>query len=735
MKSNNFNHQNFLSKFISKNEWSAVVILIIGFFATIIITFFVFKNVKKQAQEEFTQVCTEIEMNMDTRLHAHALLLRTGAAFFSVADTITRKEWKKFVDNSKIEKNLPGIQGVGFSLIIPKNLLEEHIRRIQGEGFTNYRVYPAGNRDVYTSIVYLEPFSYRNRRAMGYDMYSDSTRRKAMDASRDYDIAMLSGKVALVQETNEDVQFGTLMYVPVYKSHMPISTIEERRAAIKGWVYSPYRMNDLMKGILGRWDKMKAKRIHLKVYDDVISANSLLYDSQINDTIKSVDTQFRTHSIPIEFNGKKWLLSFSQPNPQFSAFNSLVISVLISGLVISFLLFLLTKLLFNSVKRSYELAEKLTIDIKRSEEKYHSDFNLLHSIIESPTKIIIFALDRSYQYTSFSKFHKETMKTIWGADIQIGMSILDVISRDDDKEGAKQNFEKALNGESFIVTEEYGDDAGQRTFYENYYSAIKNSDGEIVGVSVFVIDISQRLQAEHAQFISEKKYNEIFEQSPVAIKYYDSKGILVNLNSAAIRLFGIVNIQEVMGTSLFDIHILTKMQKDKLLKRESIYFEYEFDFEYIKEHNLYESSRSGKITLDCSISPLTSGDLLIGYVARAQDISERKKSEAILNDSEIRYRRLFETAQDGIIILDADTGKIVMVNPFLVQMLGYTEEQFIEKAIWEIGTFKNITASHEKFLELKQQNYVRYENLPLETSKGEIIEVEFVSNVYLVYQK
>ncbi len=108
---------------------------------------------------------------MNTRLHTHALLLRTGSAFFSVADTITRAEWKKFVDNSKIEKNLPGIQGVGFSLIIPKKLLEEHIRRIQGEGFPNYRVYPAGNRDIYTSVVYLEPFSYRNRRAMGYDMY------------------------------------------------------------------------------------------------------------------------------------------------------------------------------------------------------------------------------------------------------------------------------------------------------------------------------------------------------------------------------------------------------------------------------------------------------------------------------------------------------------------------------------------------------------------------------------
>jgi len=98
--------------------------------------------------------------------------------------------------------------------------------------------------------------------------------------------------------------------------------------------------------------------------------------------------------------------------------------------------------------------------------------------------------------------------------------------------------------------------------------------------------------------------------------------------------------------------------------------------------------------------------------------------------SEIRYRRLFESAKDGILILDAETGMIKDVNPFLIKLLGYSKEEFIEKEIWEIGFFKDIAANKEKFLELRRKMYVRYDNLPLETADGKKINVEFVSNVY-----
>jgi PAS domain S-box-containing protein len=107
------------------------------------------------------------------------------------------------------------------------------------------------------------------------------------------------------------------------------------------------------------------------------------------------------------------------------------------------------------------------------------------------------------------------------------------------------------------------------------------------------------------------------------------------------------------------------------------------------------------------------------------------KLRAELKASEIRYRRLFESAKDGILILDAESGKIIDVNPFLIELLGFSKENFLDKEIWHLGLFKDQAANKEKFMELKEREYVRYENLPLETIKGRKINVEFVSNIYL----
>jgi PAS domain S-box-containing protein len=103
-----------------------------------------------------------------------------------------------------------------------------------------------------------------------------------------------------------------------------------------------------------------------------------------------------------------------------------------------------------------------------------------------------------------------------------------------------------------------------------------------------------------------------------------------------------------------------------------------------------------------------------------------------LKDSELRYRRLFEAAQDGILILDAKTGTIVDINPFLVDMLGYSREECVQKKLWELGAFKDLKANKLAFDTLLENEYIRYQDLPLKTKNGQLIQVEFVSNVYSV---
>lgn len=135
----------------------------------------------------------------------------------------------------------------------------------------------------------------------------------------------------------------------------------------------------------------------------------------------------------------------------------------------------------------------------------------------------------------------------------------------------------------------------------------------------------------------------------------------------------------------------------------------------------------------------TTDDRIDGLVITFTDITvakklemEAKKTNDILAISEIRYRNLFSMAKDGILVLDAETGVIVDVNPFLIELLGYSKTELVEKAIWEIGFLSDVIANKEKFSELQEKEFVRYENLPLETADGRKINVEFVSNVYLV---
>ncbi len=264
-------------KFARRKWRTAWIVLAIGLAITATAAVYVHSRVDELAERAFTFHCNEVQNAISGRLDDHARILLGGAALFNASDSVSREEWRIFTKHQKVETQLPGIQGIGFSLLIPRAELARHIQAIRDEGFPEYRVKPEGDREFYSSIIYLEPFSDRNLRAFGYDMFSEAVRREAMELARDTDYATLSGKVVLVQETDKNAQAGTLMYVPVYRKGMPTDTVEHRRAALHGWVYSPYRMRDLMGGILGGRDLEKEQRLHFRLFDgERPSAESLL---------------------------------------------------------------------------------------------------------------------------------------------------------------------------------------------------------------------------------------------------------------------------------------------------------------------------------------------------------------------------------------------------------------------------------------------------------------------------
>ena len=141
---------------------------------------------------------------------------------------------------------------------------------------------------------------------------------------------------------------------------------------------------------------------------------------------------------------------------------------------------------------------------------------------------------------------------------------------------------------------------------------------------------------------------------------------------------------------------------------------------------------SEKIINDWTLIVRNHDGRITHYKGIVEDITERERAEKAMVASETRYRRLFEAAKDGILIINWDTGQVIDVNPFLAELLGYSKDEIVGKELWEIGLIQNIVDSKDAFKKLQSEEYVRYENLPLQTKDGRSIDVEFIANVYLV---
>jgi len=171
----------------------------------------------------------------------------------------------------------------------------------------------------------------------------------------------------------------------------------------------------------------------------------------------------------------------------------------------------------------------------------------------------------------------------------------------------------------------------------------------------------------------------------------------------------------------WDTPLLRTLLHEVLSNNRSVHdFEVEHDFPGIGHRALLLNAR--KFSPESNAPPL--------ILLAIEDVTDRKRAEAALKGSEIRYRRLFESAKDGILILDACTLKVIDSNPFMSDLLGYSHDEFLGKELWEIGLFADKQASQAAYRELQKNGYIRYDHLPLESRNGQQVEVEFVSNVY-----
>ena len=298
---------NLIAKPLMRHAYTAPLCAMIVFCASMAVTYLLQNNAYSVAREIqsdwFARRAENVLERIKARMLTYEQVLRGLSSLYISSESVSRLAFRDYVSNIQIDKNYPGIQGLGFAVLIPASQISKYIAATQREGFPEFTLRPDGVRDTYTSITYIEPFSGKNLRAFGFDMYSESVRRAAMERARDQDQLSVSGRVRLMQEDGPIVQAGVLMYLPVYRYGLAHLTQSDRRANLMGWVYAPFRMNDLMDRIL----EGAKEEVDIEIFnDEPVSADNLLYDSDRINSSAVTDTALFHSAFKIEVADKFW---------------------------------------------------------------------------------------------------------------------------------------------------------------------------------------------------------------------------------------------------------------------------------------------------------------------------------------------------------------------------------------------------------------------------------------------
>ena len=251
---------------------------------------------------------------------------------------------------------------------------------------------------------------------------------------------------------------------------------------------------------------------------------------------------------------------------------------------------------------------------------------------------------------------------------------------------------------------------------------IRNANGEVAGVVLVFRDVTDLRE-------SEERFRLLVEGAQdYAIFMLDPQGYITTWNIGAERIKG-YSAKEIIGKHFSCFYPPEKIEEgypDRELEVAAAKGRFEDEGWRVRKDGSH-------FWANVIITALKdeSGKLK-GFSKITRDRSEDMRKESQIRDSEIRFRRLFETAKDGILILDSSDGKITDANPYITELLGYSTDELIGKELWQIGLFQDIEASQAAFQQLQQEGYIRYHDLPLETKSGRKAEVEFISNVYNV---
>ncbi|HEX5885173.1 MAG TPA: CHASE domain-containing protein, partial [Pyrinomonadaceae bacterium] len=331
------------------------LILLLGFCFTLLTYHYFSKLTYEQDQIRFESSRQEIEDQLRLRIATSIALLRAGTGLFAASDAVNAGEFGRFVEQIELEKNYPGIQGIGYSLSFRAEDKAKVVADMGRRGVNDFYVWPEyPPRPEYSVIVYLQPATPPNKLAIGFDMFSEAMRRQAMERARDTGMPTASGRVVLIQEQGlEQKQAGFLIYAPVYRKNRSTATESERRNALLGFVYSPYRVNDFLAPVTTE----KHYDVAFQVYDGTeIQSDKLLASTPDEAASDPLFKQSSTQAVA----GRTWTVLYAtKPSFEKGSNRYLLKYTLIIGALLSLLFAAVTRAEISARGRAERAAEEV----------------------------------------------------------------------------------------------------------------------------------------------------------------------------------------------------------------------------------------------------------------------------------------------------------------------------------------------------------------------------------------
>lgn len=459
----------------------AATVLLLSLGLTLGAWWYVEGAVAESQRRQFQSLVQNIEQTIYQQWERYTDALRSTRGFWYASDGVTRGEWRTYIESLRLREMFPGIQGIGFAERVQPGEVASHEKSVRGEGFPAYQIRPGGERDVYFPIRYLEPFDMRNQRAFGYDMFAEPVRREAMLQAGLSGEVTASGRVTLVQETEVDVQPGLLVYVPVYRKGAPLETAEQRWQALLGFVYSPYRAHNLIRGMLAEREDVSGAAI--AVYDGAAARpEHLLFETRT----RAEAVPELSETLQMRMAGRLWTMEV-KALPKFASRYDRPFStaVLLGGVALSLLLGGMMAL--QASRRS--AMEKAAEALRQSEQRFRL------KIEQSPLAVQL--VDPS-GHTTYVNPAWQSLWNVTLADVREHNMLTDPQLM---QTASREAIRRAFAGESAVIEPIFYDPmrsgvVGRARWVRTVLYATRDAAGSVREIVVMQEDYTQRKQAE-----------------------------------------------------------------------------------------------------------------------------------------------------------------------------------------------------------------------------------------------